>query len=59
MGVIGGGRGLWLGGTMASVDHEPITGVQGQSPLSGGQGGKAPEAESILVTGCPTEPANL
>ena len=26
-GVIGGGRGQWLGGTMASVEHEPITGV--------------------------------
>jgi len=31
-GVIGGGRGQWLGGTMASVEHEPITGVWGQSP---------------------------
>ena len=33
------------------------SGVQGQSPWSGGQGG--PEAESILVIECPTEPANL
>ena len=65
-GVIGGGRGQWLGGTMASVEHEPITGVWGQSPqrgpgaeplVRGGQG--PPEAESILVIGCPTEPANL
>jgi len=57
-----------LVGTMTSAEHEPITGVRGQSPQrgpgaepwSGGQGGKAPpEAESILVTGCPTEPANL
>ena len=24
-GVIGGGRGQWLGGTMASAEHEPIT----------------------------------
>jgi len=56
-GVIGGGRGQWLGGTMASAEHEPITGVwgrapsrvQGQSPWSGGHGGaKPPEAESIL-----------
>jgi len=31
-GVIGGGRGQWWGGTMASVEHEPITGVWGQSP---------------------------
>jgi len=33
------------------------SGVQGQSPWSRGQG--ALEAESILVIGCPTEPANL
>ena len=32
------------------------SGLQGQSPWSGGQGA---EAESILVIGCPTEPANL
>jgi len=38
---------------MASAEHEPIG-------LMGGQGGFAPpEAESILVIGCPTEPANL
>jgi len=42
VGFIGGGRGRWLGGTMASAEHEPIMGVQGQSPWSGGQGGKAP-----------------
>ena len=43
--IIGGGRGQWLGGTMASAEHEPITGVwgqspqwvQGQSPWSGGE----------------------
>ena len=45
---------------MASAEHERITGVQGQSPWSGGQKGEAPpEAESILVIGCSTEPANL
>jgi len=57
---IGGGRGQWLGGTMASAEHEPITGVwgiapsgvQGHSPWSGGH-------ESIFIIGCPTEPANL
>ena len=27
---------------MASAEHELITGVQGQSPWSGGQGGEAP-----------------
>ena len=42
---------------MARAEHEPITGVWGQSPWSGGQ--STPEAESILVIGCPTEPANL
>ena len=50
---------------MASAEHEPITGVWGQSPQRGPvaeplvRGAKPPEAESILVTGCPTEPANL
>jgi len=52
---------------MASAEHEPITGVCGQSPQRGpgaeplvrGQGAKPPEAESILVIGCPKEPANL
>ena len=53
---------------MASAEHEPITGVWGQStqrrpgaePLVRGSGGRSPpEAESILVIGCPTEPANL
>ena len=50
---------------MASAEHEPIirvwgrapSGVQGQSPSSGGR--SPPEAESILVIGRPTEPANL
>ena len=48
--TIGGERGQWLGGTMASAVHEPITRVWGQSPqwgpgaepLVGDQGGKAP-----------------
>ena len=53
---------------MASAEHEPITGVWGQSPQRGpgaeplvrGSGGQSPpEAESILVIGCPTEPAHL
>jgi len=46
---------------MASAEHEPITGVWalGQSPWSGGEGRSPPEAESILVIGCPTEPTNL
>ena len=65
---IGGGRGQWLGGTMASAELEPITGVWGQSPqrgpgaeplVRGSRGRSPPEAESIFVIGCPTEPANL
>jgi len=60
--------GQWLGGTMASAEHEPIMGVwgegpqrgQGAEPLVRKSGGRSPpEAESILVIGCPTEPANL
>ena len=35
-------KGSVVGGTMASAEHEPITGVQGQSPWSGGQEGEAP-----------------
>ena len=48
---------------MASAENEPITGVWGQCPQRGPgavrrSGGEAPpEAESILVIGCPT--ANL
>ena len=52
---------------MATAEHERImgvwgqspSGVQGQSPWSGVRGSKPPEAESILVIGCPTGPANL
>ena len=50
--AIGGGRGQWLGGTMANemAEHEPITGVWGQSlqrgpgvePLVRGSEGEAP-----------------
>jgi len=52
---------------MASAEHEPIMGVWVQSaqrgpgaePLVRVRGAKPPEAESILVIGYPTEPANL
>jgi len=53
---------------MASAEHEPITGVCRQSPQRGpgaeplvrrSRGRSPAEAESILVIGCPTEPANL
>jgi len=52
-------KGSVVGGTVASAEHEPIMGVWGQSPCSGGAKPPPPEAESILVIGCPTEPANL
>ena len=44
---------------MASAEHEPIAGSRGRAPGQGVRGAKPPEAESILVIGCPTEPANL
>jgi len=50
VGLIGGGRGQWLGG------HH---GECGARAYNGGLGAEAPEAESILVIGCPMEPANL
>ena len=58
-------KGSVVGDTMASAEHEPITGVWGQSPQRGPgaeplvRGASPPEAESILVIGCPTESANL
>ena len=55
---IGGGRGQWLGGTVASAEHEPITGVWGQSPQRG-PGAEPLKLKAFLVIGCPTEPANL
>ena len=30
--IIGGGRCQWLGGTMASAEHEPITGPGAEAP---------------------------
>ena len=66
------GRKQWGGqkarvGLMASAEREPITGVwrqspsgvQGQSPWSGVQGAKPPEAESILPLDHPNEGQNL
>jgi len=38
---------------------EPPAGSRGRAPGHGVKGAKPPEAESILVIGCPTEPANL
>ena len=49
VGLIGGGRGQWLGGgTMASAEHERIMGVWGHSPQRG------PGAE-LLVGGSGVE----
>jgi len=46
---------------MANAEHEPITGVWGQSPQRdpGAEPPGCQGAERILVIGCPTEPANL
>ena len=38
---------------------EPPAGSRGRASGQGVRGAKPPEAESILVIGCPTEPANL
>jgi len=38
---------------------EPPEVSRGRGPDQGARGAKPPEAESILVIGCPTEPANL
>jgi len=42
-----------------SLGAEPPVGSKGRAPGQGVRGAKPPEAESILVIGCPTEPANL
>ena len=44
---------------MASAEHEPITGVWGQSPWSGVRGASLKAFWPLDVIGCPTEPANL
>jgi len=65
---IGGGRGQWLGGHHGEcgarvynggLGAEPAAGSRSRAPGHGVRGAKPPEAESILVIGCPTEPANL
>jgi len=57
--VVGGHHGeWWSGGRAPSGDN--WTRGRAPGPWSGGEGGEAPpEAESTLVIGCPTEPANL
>jgi len=56
VGLIGGGRGQWLGGEHHG-ECRTYNGGPGAEPLV--RGAKPPEAESILVIGCPTELANL
>jgi len=58
--VVGGHHGecgarVYNGGLGA----EPPAGSRGRAPGQGVRGAKPPEAESILVIGCPTEPASL
>ena len=53
VGLISCGRGQWLGG------HHGKCGARAYRPNGGSGGLRPPEAESILVIGCPTEPANL
>ena len=57
MSVVGGHHGEC--GARAGSGGTAPSGVQGQSPWSGGASPSPPEAESILVIGCLTEPANL
>ena len=66
--VIGGGRGQWLRGhhgecrarvCNGGLGAKPPAGSRGRAPGQGIRGRSLPEAESILVIGCPTEPANL
>ena len=53
--VIGGGRGQWLGGHHGECGARAYNGGLGAEPPAGSRG----RAESILVIGYPTEPANL
>ena len=63
--LIGGGKGQWLGGHHGECGARAYNGGLGAEPPEGPgaeplvRGAKPPEAESILVIGCPTEPANL
>ena len=60
-------KGSVVGGHHGECGARAYNGGLGQSPQRGpgseprvrGSGAKPPEAESILVIGCPTEPANL
>jgi len=63
-----GGRGQWLGGHHdecgaraynEGLGAEPPAGSNSRAPGQGVRGQSPPEAESILVIGCPTESANL
>ena len=61
VGLIGGGRGQWLRGHHGESGARAYNGGLG-AELPAGSRGRSPgrnEAESILVIGCPTAPANL
>jgi len=50
-----------VGGHHGECGARAYNGGLGAEPPAGsrGQGAKPPEADSILVIGCPTDPANL
>ena len=53
-------KGSVVGGHHGECGARAYNGGLGAEPLVRGSGGRSPpEAESILVIGCPTEPANL
>ena len=58
-----GGRNPWRAREARAYNGglgaEPPAGSRGRARGQGVRGAKPPEAESILVIGCPTEPANL
>ena len=46
-------------GECGCLGADPPAGSRGRAPGQGARRAKPPEAESILVIGCSTEPANL
>jgi len=47
--VLNRGRGRWRKVGGECMERDPITGVWGQSPLSGGLGGKAPQKPKLFL----------
>ena len=52
-------KGSVVGGHHGECGARAYNGGLGAEPPAGSRGRSLPEAESILVIGCPTEPANL